>query len=106
MINLRILAKDQRSSQKFIFEIHNFFIIANKNNDIPSKVPYFFFPWKSLRPLTHSISDIIVSFFSENWEKKNTAVLFFFPERVYMPLTQLFRRSFGGKGILFQKYYF
>ena len=56
-----------------------------------------FFPWKSLRPLTHSISE------------KNTAV-FFFPERVYMPLTQLFRRSLnkkiGGKGILFQKYYF
>ena len=44
------------------------------------KGPYFFFPWKSLRPLTHSISDIIVFFFPKT-RKKKIQVFFFFSQK-------------------------
>ena len=59
----------------------------------------------------HSLTQILehLYFFSKRWAKKNTAV-FFFPGKVYVPLTQLFWRSLykklGGKLYFFQKWHF
>ena len=68
----------------------------NGFNVIP-KVPYFFFPWKRLCPLTHSNLEKSVFFFSENLGKKKYSCIFFFPGKDYIPLTQLFsvRSKFG-----------
>ena len=84
------------------------------NTQVPSRIEndsrttgtVFFFPWKRLRSLTHSISEKSVFFFPNTGKKKNTAVFFFFPEKDYMSLTQLFWMSLykkiGGKLCFFK----
>ena len=52
----------------------------------------FFFPWKRLRSLTHSISEISGFFYP-----KKIQLYFFFPEKDYVPLTQLFWMSLYKK---------
>ena len=44
-----------------------------------SKVPYFFFPWKRLQLLNHSISQKSVFFFSNTGKKKYSCI--FFPRK-------------------------
>ena len=59
-----------------------------------AKVPYFF-PWKSLRPLTPPISEIIIFVFRKPGEKNQ--LYLFFPRKSYIPLTQFFWMSLNKK---------
>ena len=64
-----------------------------------------FFPRKSLCSLTHSNLGTSVFFFPKRGKKKYSCI-FFFPGKVYVPLTQLFWRSLykkiGGKQYFFR----
>ena len=64
---------------------------------VRAKVSYFFIS-KEKFVLTHSLKfGNICIFFSKKMEKKNTAVFFIFPGKVYVPLSQVFWRSLFKK---------
>ena len=80
--------------------------ILKKEAPLQQRYRIFFFPWKRLRSLTHSISEKSVFFFFRIPGKKKYSCIFFFPEKDYMSLTQLFWMSLykkiGGKLCFFK----